>query len=109
MRSSIDLYTTEHNGTPPSNATSAAFISQLTSYTDINGLTSTIKDTTHIYGPYLKSLPNLPVGTNKGAATVTITGPVGTGAFAWFFDGATVWANDPVTDTDVKGVAYSTY
>jgi general secretion pathway protein G len=109
MRSAIDLFTTEHNGTAPSNATAATFISQLTTYTDISGNTQATKDTTHIYGPYLKSVPNLPVGTNKGINTVTITGPVGTGSFAWYFDGTTVWANDTATDLDVKGVMYNTY
>ncbi len=109
MRSAVDLYTTEHNGLPPSNTTSATFISQLTTYTDINGAAVSTKDTTHIYGPYLKSLPNLPVGTNKGLSTVTVTGPVGTGSFGWYFDGTTIWANDVASDTDVAGVAYNTY
>ncbi len=102
MRSAIELYSTEHGGTYPS-TTPATFISQLTTYTDASGAAVGTKDTTHIYGPYLKSIPSLPVGTNKGLSTVTATGPAGTGTFAWFFDGTTVWANDPGTDLDAKG------
>lgn len=109
IRNAIDRYTTEHNGLPPSNTDSTTFISQLTTYTDINGVAATTKDTTHIYGPYLKSLPTLPVGTNKGETSVNVTGPVGTGRSAWYFDGTTIWANDTASDTDEKGVAYNTY
>jgi len=109
MRAAIELYQTEHGGTYPSNAAAATFISQLTTFTDANGGTSATKDATHIYGPYLKAVPPLPVGTNKGLSTVTITGPAGTGTFGWFYDGTTVWANDPVADVDVKTTPYNTY
>jgi len=108
MRSAIELYAAEHTGAYPS-ATPATFITQMTTYTDASGGTSATKDSTHIYGPYLKAIPVLPVGTNKGLATVTNTGTAGTGTFGWFWDGTTVWANDPALDTDAKGTAYNTY
>jgi general secretion pathway protein G len=108
MRSALDLYAQEHGGTYPS-TTPATLLLQLTTYTDINGNTNATKDTVHIYGPYLKSVPNLPVGTNKGLNTITGTGPAGTGTFGWYYDGTSMWVNDPGTDTDVKGVAYNTY
>ena len=108
MRSAVDLYQTEHGGTFPS-TTPATFVSQLTTYTDSSGGTNSTKDATHIYGPYLKTIPTLPVGTNKGLNTVTATGPAGTGTFAWYYDGTSVYANDPATDVDVKGTAYNTY
>jgi type II secretion system protein G len=106
IRSALELYQTEHGGTYP---TTANFLLQLTQYTDVNGGTSATKDTTHIYGPYIKSMPSMPVGTNKGLNTVTTTGPAGTGAFGWYYDGTTVWANDPSTDTDIKTTPYNTY
>lgn len=109
MRSAIDLFVTEHNGTYPS-TTGATFISQLTSYSDITGTSfSTTRTSTCIYGPYLKSIPALPVGTNKGQTTVTGTGTLGTGTSGWFFDGLTIWANNPTSDTDASGKAYNTY
>jgi prepilin-type N-terminal cleavage/methylation domain-containing protein len=107
MRSAVDLFAQEHGGVYPS-TTPATFLSQMTGYTDITGATGS-KDTTHIYGPYLKAVPPLPVGTNKGAATITGTGPAGTGAFGWYYDGTTVWVNDPSSDVDVKLNAYNTY
>ena len=106
MRSSLDLFASEHGGTYP---TAANFITQLTTYTDINGNTNAAKTTVFIYGPYLKAIPMLPVGTNKGLNTITTTGPAGTGTFAWYYDGTSMWANDPGTDVDVKGTAYNTY
>ncbi len=108
MRSGIDLFASEHGGTYPS-TTPATFINQLTTYTDITGAAVATKDATHIYGPYIKSIPALPVGTNKGLKTITATGPAGTGAFGWFYDGLTVWVNDPATDVDATGTAYNTY
>jgi prepilin-type N-terminal cleavage/methylation domain-containing protein len=109
MRSAISLYTTEHNGLAPSAASAATLLSQLTTYTDINGTVSATKSNTCIYGPYMASIPALPVGTNKGLTSLTVTGPVGTGAFAWYYDGTTIWANDPATDIDAKGVQYNAY
>lgn len=109
IRSALELYQTEHGGTYPNNTSATTFINQLTQYTDVNGNAQATKDTTHIYGPYIKSIPPLPVGTNKGQNTVTITGPVGTGTFGWFYDGTTVWANDPGTDVDIKTTPYNTY
>lgn len=107
MRAALDLYSTEHGGVYPS--ATAAVVNQLTTYTDINGNASPTKTTTCIYGPYLKAVPNLPVGTNKGLNTMTTTGPAGTGSFGWFYDGTTIWVNDPSTDTDTYGVSYNTY
>ena len=109
IRSGLELYQTEHGGTYPSNALPDTFIQQLTTYTDSSGNAQPTKDSTHIYGPYLKSVPPLPVGTNKGLNNVTVTGPAGTGTFGWYYDGTTVWANDPSTDTDARGTAYNTY
>jgi general secretion pathway protein G len=109
IRAALELYQTEHGGTYPSSTSATTFVNQLTEYTDASGNAQAAKDATHIYGPYLKTIPSLPVGTNKGLNTVTTTGPVGTGAFGWYYDGTTVWANDPSTDADVTTTAYNTY
>ena len=63
LRNAIDLYSTEHTGTFP---TAAAINTQLIQYTDVSGDATATKDTTHIYGPYLRSIPVLPVGSRKG-------------------------------------------
>jgi prepilin-type N-terminal cleavage/methylation domain-containing protein len=111
LRAAVDLYNSEHPGaTLSASSTIAGVTNALTLYSDINGNTSATKTTTCIYGPYLRAFPLLPVGTNKNATnTVTVTGPAGTGAYDWYFDGTTFWANDPATDVDVTGKAYNTY
>ena len=109
LRAALELYQTEHGGTYPSSSSVTTFVNQLTQYTDANGNAQATKDTTHIYGPYIKTIPSLPVGTNKGLNTVTNVGPAGTGQFGWYYDGATVWANDPSTDQDIRQVSYNTY
>ena len=58
LRGAIDLYAAEHNGTYP---TLADFSNQLLTYTDVSGNTNATKTTTFAYGPYLRSIPPLPV------------------------------------------------
>jgi prepilin-type N-terminal cleavage/methylation domain-containing protein len=109
IRAALELYQTEHGGTYPSSTSVSTFVNQLTQFTDANGNPQATKDSTHIYGPYIKSFPSLPVGTNKGINTLTMTGPAGAGQFGWYYDGTTVWANDPSTDQDIRQVSYNTY
>lgn len=106
LRSAIDLYNTEHSGAYP---TLAAFEAQLTQYSDINGNTSATKDTTHIYGPYLRAIPKQKVGPNKGYAGVTDT--QGTANFGWWYTAATgtIKVNAADSVTDERGVAYTSY
>jgi prepilin-type N-terminal cleavage/methylation domain-containing protein len=68
MRNAIELYYHQHGETYPgensvlgvavatAGEAQAAFVDQLTQYTDINGHVATASDATHIYGPYLKSI-----------------------------------------------------
>ena len=63
LRNAIDLYAAEHGGSFPGAAT---VVNQLTKYTDITGTPSDTKTLTHIYGPYLRSVPPLPVGAKQG-------------------------------------------
>jgi type II secretory pathway pseudopilin PulG len=109
MRAAIDQYQSEHNGSYPSATSAEVFVNQLTGFTDVAGDTQARRDRSHVLGPYLKGVPTLPVGTNKGLNTVTVTGPAGTGAFGWYYDGTTVWANNPPTDVDAKATAYNSY
>ncbi|HWB52969.1 MAG TPA: prepilin-type N-terminal cleavage/methylation domain-containing protein [Tepidisphaeraceae bacterium] len=112
LRSAIDLYASEHNGTYPALSTVTA---QLTEFTDDTGDTSTTKDSTHIYGPYLRTVPTLPVGpaTYKGTDTFVdgSSGNPGDNAGAWFYNASTgsVQANLADDQTDAKSVKYNTY
>lgn len=82
IRNAVELYYHQHNerypgayseadgttATTDANAP-AAFIAQLTQYTDINGQTSTSKVGNFIYGPYLKTT-DLPTNPYNNLATI---------------------------------------
>jgi prepilin-type N-terminal cleavage/methylation domain-containing protein len=112
LRNAIDLYATEHGGTYPALAT---FEAQLTQYTDGSGATSASKTATHIYGPYLRKIPTLPVGPSGYKNTTTAvdgsTGTPGTAAGAWFYNATTgdIRANVADSEKDVANKAYNTY
>jgi len=107
MRNAIELYYHQHNSTYPAAAqslpapgtgaagSSAAFLEQLTMYTNVAGAVAKTKDATYKFGPYLKkqSLPENPYTqttdvtvVNAGAAWGDITEPAASGATAWWFD-----------------------
>ena len=102
MRSALDLYYQQHgeypsaltDGTNAANS-SAAFLTQLTQYTDTNGDAVTTKDATHVYGPYLRKavVPNEPM-TASNALEIVTTGSLGMIATGldpggWKFDNQT--------------------
>lgn len=104
LRNAIDLYQTEHGGEYPS---AAEIVDQLTTYTDDTGADSATKDSTHIFGPYLRSVPSLPVGAKKGAAGIAAADGAGIG---WIYTAATgeIRANT-TTEEDARGKLYSAY
>lgn len=106
MRNAIDLYQAEHGGTYP---TFAEFVDQMTLYSDTLGNTSATKDTTHYLGPYLRSIPELKVGTNRGQNGI-VASQGGTSA-GWVYDATTgsISANLPDTEVDARGVQYNSY
>lgn len=90
MRNAIDLYASEHTGDFPDLAT---FEEQLTTYTNDIGGALDAPDSTHIYGPYLRALPGLPVageavalGGKKGDSIVSDADGAGVG---WIYTVAT--------------------
>ena len=95
LRNSIDLYAAEHAGTFP---TVANFEDQVTTYTNDAGGAVATPDATHIFGPYLRSIPALPVAGDGG--TAGIRGDTGLEAaaaagVAWIYNQTTgtIWAN----------------
>lgn len=105
MRNAIELYKAEHGGTPP---TLANFVAQMTQYSDVNGGTSGTKDATHIYGPYLREIPTLKVGTGKGVSAVIGTAD-GSGGWVYNQTAGTVVVNLLATETDDSGKPYNSY
>jgi prepilin-type N-terminal cleavage/methylation domain-containing protein len=111
LRSAIDLYATEHGGTYP--LAGGTFTSQMTEYTDSNGSFSATKVGNAIYGPYLRSIPTLPVGANKGQtgvadATTATQGAAGNG---WFYNNTTgaINTNCGAAEADTTTKLYNNY
>ncbi len=106
LRNAIDLYAAEHGGAFPKAATAVA---QLTQYTDIAGVTSVTKTATAIYGPYIRTIPPLPVGDNKGKSGISANAAdAGTG---WVYVETTgaINANTAAGEVDDAGKAYNAY
>ncbi|MFQ6036851.1 MAG: prepilin-type N-terminal cleavage/methylation domain-containing protein [Sedimentisphaerales bacterium] len=104
LRNAIDIFAAEHSGTFP---TATNIVNQLTQYTDINGNAQTVKDPNHIYGPYIRKIPPLPVGNRKGSTGIAAADAAGVG---WIYDDATgsIRANT-TTEADDTGKLYSDY
>lgn len=103
LRNAIDLYQTEHAAYPAV----ASIVAQLTTYTDANGGTSASKDATHIYGPYLRAVPELPVGPQKGQTGIAASA---SGTVGWIYDETTgkIYANTG-TLRDASNKLYTDY
>jgi len=120
-RSALDLYQTEHNGVYPKDYTTIA--TQLTQFTDGSGNTAAAKDSTHIYGPYMRAVPPLPVSDPTGTQTVpkgsntighcaaggTPPSSIVTGGFGWVYDAAGNIYPNAGTVADISGKAYNQY
>lgn len=108
LRNAIDLYAAEHNGDfPTSHETIGA---QLTERTDTAGNpTGTADAGPFIYGPYLRSVPPLPVGALKGETG--FTNSVGTAGAGWVYTAATgeVVSNTADSEEDEAAVPYNEY
>jgi len=105
LRNAIDLYAAEHGGAMPDAATIA---DQLIKYTNATGGTSDTKDATHIYGPYIRKIPPLPVGAKKTKSGISdVTGA----EIGWIYTASTgnIKANTTGTEVDDAGVLYSDY
>lgn len=105
LRSAIDTYAAEHGGKfPPV----ASFAAVLTQYTDEAHDPVAAPDATHIYGPYLRSVPPLPVGSKKGATGVAASDASGIG---WIYNESTgqIRANLPLSEVDARGVPFANY
>jgi prepilin-type N-terminal cleavage/methylation domain-containing protein len=104
MRKAIDMYASEHGGSYP---TAANFASAMTQYTDVTGATITATPSaTCIYGPYLRSIPPLPVGAMKGQTGVAAASAATVG---WIYTASSGLIAANATESDVSGKAYSAY
>lgn len=111
LRTALDMYATEHGGTYPTVSQIAA--GALTMYTDdtTTAVPQAGKDATHIYGPYLRVVPNLPVGAKKGASGIDVVANAGTATVGWIYDSSTgkIYSNTTGGETDAKSNPYNGY
>lgn len=103
LRNSIELYQTEHEGLYP---TAAGFALEMSSYSDIFGATSAVKDTTFVYGPYMREIPPMPLGAERGSVGVAAAAGAG---IAWIYNEASGQISANAAGTDDRGKAYSAY
>jgi type II secretory pathway pseudopilin PulG len=103
LRNAIDLFAAEHLGAYPTDPNGG----QLTKYTDASGSVNATKDATHIYGPYIRVIPPLPVGARKGGTIIATADAAGVG---WIYDATQgkVTANT-TTEADDTGKLYNKY
>jgi general secretion pathway protein G len=104
LRRALDHYQAEHGGYPDVTMVYAA----LTEYsTDDGSSVQASPDATHLYGPYLRAIPPLPVGKYKGQLGI---GPSSGPTIGWIYDSAngTIKANT-TTEQDARGTLYSAY
>jgi prepilin-type N-terminal cleavage/methylation domain-containing protein len=120
LRNAVDMYQSEHNGAYPAANGSIAVPDLLLNYSDQYGQNiSPTKDTSAnqiIYGPYLRSIPTISVGSNKGSAGIAVSTTSGVTAaggpgIGWLYnsvDGTFQPYTGTVT-TDSAGKLYSSY
>jgi prepilin-type N-terminal cleavage/methylation domain-containing protein len=105
LRNAVDLFHTEHSGTYP---TLAQIEAQLTTYTDDFGATNASKTGAFVYGPYLRAIPPLPVGSKRGSTGFSTDV---SNAAGWYYNQATgeIRANLPDDEQDDRGMSYNKY
>ena len=110
LRGALDMYQSENGGIYPS---AANITNALLQYSDGNGGIASAPDATHIYGPYLRSIPPLPVGAAKGSNGIygAVTSTPVTGGAGWNYNAATgqITANTTAGEVDARGVPYNQY
>lgn len=116
LRNAIELYTTEHSGVLPT----SSIEDQLTQYTNDAGATSATKTGAYVYGPYLRKVPPITVGSlksdstknNKIQSAVNDT-PVAAGSAtgAWLYNTTTgnIKVNLVDAEVDQSGKSYNAY
>lgn len=106
LRNAIDIYAAEHTGSYP---TEDDIGDQLTQYTDKDGNTNTTKTTTYIYGPYVRSIPPLPVGAEKGSTGIAATADANDTGWIYTASSGDIKANTTDSEKDDSGKLYNSY
>jgi general secretion pathway protein G len=109
LRHAIELYRAEHEGALP---TVAKFTAQMTKFSNAAGgsfaATASVAEGI-IYGPYLKAIPPLPVGAQKGQTAVI--GPSDNTDAGWVYtqSAGDIAPNTTASELDRDGIQYDSY
>lgn len=105
LRNAIERYVAEHVGKYP---TLPEIPDQLTKWTNSAGGVSAAKDAEHIYGPYVRQIPPLPVGARKGMTGISGGPAPGAG---WIYNPTTGHIRANTTDIEISptGVLYKSF
>jgi prepilin-type N-terminal cleavage/methylation domain-containing protein len=105
LRNGIDLFAAEHLGVYPA---ADKISDQLTQYTNAAGTVNATKTTDFIYGPYVRTIPPLPVGAKKGKTGIAAADG---DAVGWIYDATAgkIQANTGAAETDDAGKLYNAY
>ena len=112
LRNAVDLYAAEHEGKFPSVAN---YRDQLTKYSNIDGSQfSDVRTDVCKYGPYLRKLPPLPLGSKRDSdvfVDASSTSSVGSAPGGWYYNpnNGNIRANLTDTELDVTGKKYNEY
>jgi type II secretory pathway pseudopilin PulG len=108
LRGAIDAYAEDHGGYWP-HGDASRITRQLTEFTDDAGQLSVIRTPAFRFGPYLREIPPLPIGMNRGVATVKL--PTDGRDSGWVYDPATgqIHASARPNERDTSGRAYLSY
>jgi hypothetical protein len=108
LRGAIAAYAQDHGGRFP-DGDGARVAAQLTQYTNWLGEARPTRAADHALGPYLREIPALPVGANRGAAGIRTAADSSGNAAGWIYDARTgriVPATSP-RDVDSMGIPFS--
>ena len=117
LRSAVEAYQAEHGGAYPAASGSVNVEDLLLKYSNIDGTAvSATKDTANgiVYGPYLRTVPPITVGANKGKNGIAVSNTAGTAATAtattaWLYNSVDGTVAPNATGNDSAGRAYSSY
>ena len=104
LRTALDAFQAENGGAYPA---ADKVANSLLQYNDGSGNLSLTPDATHIYGPYLRGIPPLPVGARKSCSGIAAADAATVG---WLYDAPTgkITANT-TTEADAAGGLYLNY
>lgn len=125
LRTAIEMYFHDHGAFPgqrPAGAkgaeagTAAAFVRQLTEYTNADGWASATPEARFCYGPYLRDgVPRCPVSEGGVSAGVHVIGGEAVPGYApgieagWIYNRETGYISANAPGVDTQGVRYDSY